>query len=294
MTSHSRKPEATAPNNDNRGRYNTSQLTTKSQRQRKNQTERPERQGKQRKDKQLCHRCGNESPTDGVECHYCYRRGHFSKVCQKRNPVHEVQNHTASKQENNSDLTYDDMFLGSLEVDSVNNTNRNKVFTTVEITAKPYHKKTTSIVCKVDTGAETNVIPKTEFYKIIGSPGDKAHGPPWILTAYGGQKIECLGTCQLFIHLKGGIKEVIFRVTNVQGPATLGCKTCEELEFVTINCSIENTPPLTKETLLSSYPDRFERLGTFKGMKPYHITLDPAAETVIHPLRSVPLHLKDL
>lgn len=74
----------------------------------------------------------------------------------------------------------------------------------------------------------------------------------------------------------------------------LGCKTCEELGFVTINRSMKNTPPLTREILLSSYPDRFERLGTFKDMKPYHITLDPAAEPVIRPPRSVPVHLKDL
>ena len=129
------------------------------------------------------------------------------------------------------------MFLGSLEVDSKNNNNRQKVFTTVEVTAKPYHKKT------------------TEFDKIIASPSEKVLGPPQILTAYGGQKIECMGTCQLFIHHKNGIKEVTFTVTNLQGTAMLGCKTCEELGFVTINCSIENTPPLTKETLLSSYPD---------------------------------------
>ena len=256
---------------------------------------------KQRNDKYLCNRCGNEShtgdnkcPASGVECHYRHKCGHFSKVCRKRNQVHEVQNHTAGKQENNSDLNDDDMFLGSLEVDSINNNNRNKVFTTVEVTAKPYHKKTTPIVCKIDTGAETNVISKTEFDKIITSPSDKALGPPQILTAYGGQKIECMGTCQLFIHHKDVIKEVTFTVTNVQGTAMLGCKTSEELGFVTINCSIENTPPLTKETLLSSYPDRFEGLGTFKDMKPYHIMLDPAAEPVIHPPRSVPVHLKDL
>ena len=50
------------------------------------------------------------------------------------------------------------MLLGSLEVHSVDNNNYNKVFKTVEITAKPYHQKTTSIVCKIDTGAETNII----------------------------------------------------------------------------------------------------------------------------------------
>ncbi|KAK2572478.1 hypothetical protein P5673_002729 [Acropora cervicornis] len=62
----------------------------------------------------------------------------------------------------------------------------------------------------------------------------------------------------------------------------LGCKICEELGFV------------TKKTLLSSYLDRFKGLGTFKDMKPYRITLDPAAEPVIHPPRSVPVHRKEL
>ena len=74
----------------------------------------------------------------------------------------------------------------------------------------------------------------------------------------------------------------------------LRCKACEELGFVTINCSIENTPPLTKETLLSSYPGRFEGLGTFKDMKSYYITLHSVAEPVVHSPRSVPVHLKDL
>lgn len=157
------------------------------------------------------------------------------------------------------------MFLGSLEVCSINDSNRNKVFTTVEVTAKPCHKRTTLIVCKIGTGTETNVIPKIEFDKIIACLSDKALGPPQILTAYGGQKIECMGTCQVFIHHKAGIKEATFTVT----------------------------PLLTKETLLSSYPDRFEGLGTV-DMKSYHITLDPAAEPVIHPQRSVPVHLKDL
>ena len=62
----------------------------------------------------------------------------------------------------------------------------------------------------------------------------------------------------------------------------LGCKICEELGFV------------TKKTLLSSYLDRFKGLGTFKDMNPYHITLDPAANPVIHPPRSGPVHRKEL
>ena len=54
--------------------------------------------------------------------------------------MHKVQNHTGGKQKNNSDLIDDDMFLGSHEVDNIDNSNRNKAFTTVELTAKPYTK----------------------------------------------------------------------------------------------------------------------------------------------------------
>ena len=50
-------------------------------------------------------------------------------------------------------------------------------------------------------------------------------------------------------------------------------------------------PHLTKEILVNEYPDRFEGLGAFKDMKPYHITLDSAAQPVVHPPRQVPVHL---
>ena len=67
---------------------------------------------KQRHDK-LCNRCGSEPhtsdkkcPTSGAGCHYCHKRGHFSKICQKRNQVHGIQNQYGIQ---NSDLKNDDV-----------------------------------------------------------------------------------------------------------------------------------------------------------------------------------------
>ncbi|CAH3155666.1 unnamed protein product [Pocillopora meandrina] len=125
------------------------------------------------------------------------------------------------------------------------------------------------------------------------------------ITAYGGHAIKTLGTCPLYVHQNGSIKEVVFNVTDVPGPTMLGCKTCEELELVKFNCSLE-TSKEDKETRLkehrpckphqrtSRYPSHcFEGLGTF-NMKPYHITLDSNAEPVIHAPRTVPVHLRDM
>ncbi|CAB4039009.1 Hypothetical predicted protein [Paramuricea clavata] len=106
------------------------------------------------------------------------------------------------------------------------------------------------------------------------------------------------------------VKPIVFNVTDVEGPAILGCQTSRDPGLVQIPCKImhvhASTPtlsnsqnvvkratPLTKETLLKEYPDRLEGLGTFKDMKPYHITLEPDAEPVIHPPRQVPVHLRD-
>jgi hypothetical protein len=106
------------------------------------------------------------------------------------------------------------------------------------------------------------------------------------------------------------VKPIVFNVTDVEGPAILGCETSRDLGLVQFPCKIihvhasaptllssqnvgKRATSLTKETLMKEYPDRFEGLGTFKDMKPYHITLESDAEPVIHPPRQVPVHLRD-
>ena len=123
-------------------------------------------------------------------------------------------------------------------------------------------------------------------------------------------KLKTLVLVNLFMHHRGNIKPIVFKVTDVEGPAMFGCETSRDLGLVQFNCNImqvlqnPSTSPsiqgndkrpthLTKESLIKEYPQRFEGLGAF-NMKPYHITLDPAAEPVIHPPCQVPVHLKDL
>jgi len=102
---------------------------------------------------------------------------------------------------------------------------------------------------------------------------------------------------------------VTFEVTKVLSPPMLGCKS-SDLELVKFNCNhtqkleskeATNPPasnqsgeisyiPLTKEKLLTDFQDHFDGLGKFH-MKPCHITLEPGAEPIVHPPRSVPVHV---
>ena len=220
------------------------------------------------------------------------------------------------------------VFLGILTAEQCQDTNNctgeidniqseghgNKAIVEMQLTAKPYHRHTTPIKCKIDTGAEMNAMSKRDYDKVVTQPLERQLIPPQCkITAYGGHHINSLGSCQLYLHHNGDVKAVSFEVTEVTGPAMLGCKTCSDLELVKFDCNLtqgsnvqDKTKPspdsqqsvkshtqLTKEELLSDYQDRFEGLGKFR-IKPYHITIEPDAELVIHPPRSVSVHLREL
>ena len=68
-------------------------------------------------------------------------------------------------------------------------------------TAKPYHRHTTPIVYKIDTGAEMNVISMPDSEKVVTDPRQRQLGPPQCkITTYGGHNIENLGSCQLYLY----------------------------------------------------------------------------------------------
>jgi len=148
-----------------------------------------------------------------------------------------------------------------------------------------------------------NVISKQDYEKVVTDLRQRQLGPPQCkITTYGGHNIRNLGSCQLYIHHRGDIRTVTFKVTEIPSPAMLGCKTCNDLELVKFNCNLTQklesnkatkSPPgnqpsdkphttLTKEKLLTDFQVRFEGLGEF-NMKQYHITLEPGAEPVIPP-----------
>ena len=200
------------------------------------------------------------------------------------------------------------------EIDNIqSHQDHTKVLIEMQLTAKPCHRHTTPIICKIDTGAEMNLISMQVFQKVVTDPRQRQLGPPQCkITGCGGDIVENPGSCQLYIpvHHKGHVRAVTFEVTKVLSPPMLGCKTCSDVGLVKFNCNRKqklegkeatNPPasnqsgdisyiPLTKEKLLTDFQDHFNRLGEFH-MTPYHITLQPGAEPIIHPPWSVPVHL---
>ena len=173
-------------------------------------------------------------------------------MCFKTKPSGVNTLHGESSDPGESDL-YQRVFLGTLTAEHCSDTNdrtgeivniqshqdRTKALIEMQLTAKPTHRHTTPIVCKLYTGAEMNVISKQDYEKVATDPRQRQLGPPQCkITAYGGHNIKNLGSCQLYIHHRGDIRTVTFEVTKVPSPAMLGCKTCSDLELVQFNCNL--------------------------------------------------------
>ena len=91
-----------------------------------------------------------------------------------------------------------------------------------------------------------------------------------------------------------------FKVVSAPGsPAILGCRQAQELGIVTLSVdSVSGGPTptvaaLTKQDVLQEYKDCFDKIGRFPGEK-YRIKLVEDAKPVVHPPRTVPVHVMPL
>ena len=174
----------------------------------------------------------------------------------------------------------------------------------------------TRALCKIDSGAETNIIPKS-LYNQLSPRITNLQKPTMKLTAYGGTKIPNLGSCQVYIKGPNNPKpkEVKAEVVDVDGPARIGNVSAQSLNLLKLNWAVvvesnskpatqpmklfdvRSTPhpfPLTKEYLLKEYEDVLTGVGCFPGLPgpPYHIETNPDISPVQHFPRQVPVQYK--
>ena len=164
---------------------------------------------------------------------------------------------------------------------------------------------TLPLLCKIETGAEGNVIPVDIYKHLCPQSSYSPEGVPLgltpsntTITAFGGHTIPHYGIRELTLSHHGHSKSCAFHVVNIVGPTILGLPTCCDMKLVTLNYGISTAQ--TETAPMPNPPDKADaksdffansriasrELDAFQGE--FHITLDPAVPPVIHPLRRVP------
>lgn len=104
---------------------------------------------------------------------------------------------------------------------------------------------TAPLLCKIDTGAEGNVIPVDTFKHLCPQSSYSSDGTPLgltlsitTITAFGDHTIPHYGTCEVILSYHGHPKSCAFHVVNTVGPTILGLPTCRDMKLVTLNYGI--------------------------------------------------------
>ena len=161
-----------------------------------------------------CTKCGKihklphkgNCPAHGTKCRNCGKMNHWQKVCKSgKVQCRSKSPHGRNKrlinnleEQNKEDLYADIPTIGTIEINNVENTNKatsEEIFTTIRVNRK--NNGDINLKCKVDTGAQSNILPihlfrvlYPELINVEGIPRDGVlQKSKVILTAYGGAEI---------------------------------------------------------------------------------------------------------
>ena len=218
---------------------------------------------------------------------------------------HNLETHDEAQVDNGASLP-EQLYFHTPLIDEVTK-NDTQAFLEVEVEADQQKKP---LLCKVDTGAEGNVIYKS----LLPSSPCNPNGIPvnlasssTTIVATGGHPVGHHGICHLKLAHGSSCKSYPFHVVDADGPTILGLPTCTDLNLITMNFSMTshkkeskpsavqqpicNQDPVAKKEILEQYDNCFESVGCFQGE--FQITVDAAVPPVVHPPRSVPEALKE-
>jgi hypothetical protein len=240
----------------------------------------------------------------------CSKFNHFARCCPGKNKSVKNVNCDSSDSDDAPDDTF---FVGSVKVDTTetqtnpvisgeernsttkkNESNEFTIFTVgseSEIESEwtvGMDTNGSNVRYKLDTGAQVNVLPKSQYNRLIRKP--KLKNTKVKLTAYNGTNIPVVGKCIVRVaHKKNCDVPVLFIVAETTSQPILGLSTCENLNLVKRVMIVK-----PKEEQLPSFISEFEccfgELGTLP--KVHKMVIDPSVPPVIHPPRHVPITIQ--
>ena len=119
--------------------------------------------------------------------------------------------------------------------------------------------------------------------------------------------LKVLGVTTLKVTYRNKTVETKFNVVEAPGhPSMIGCKQAQDLGIITVNSldvlnstltskaqQATSKGELSQSVVLDDFKDCFDKFGRFPGQK-YHIHLVDNARPVVHPPRTVPVHILPL
>ena len=275
-----------------------------------------------------CYNCGGDHarddrcPAKGTECYHCGKMGHFKRVCmqlRQQRRVHDIareaNDYSDGESSTKSSVIGTVTTVHAVRSSTPGSKHPDRIYAKVTLNDK-YDTK-----LKVDTGSDACILTLDDWEKSGLASNVRIKSSNCVLHNYGGGVIQNVGTADLKITCRGRSLHTAFKIVKATGsPSIIGCRQSIELGLLTVNdvhqvtqgtrqqstsqpeqdaatCHQQNIGhqqnSMTRESVLKAYGDCFDRIGRFPGDK-YHIQLVDDAKPVVHPPRTVPVHIMPL
>ncbi len=282
----------------------------------------------EQKDKlSVCNKCGtmhakNRCPAHGKICNWCKNMNHFASQCIFRKKKHGNQSGQQG-QRNIHGVEYDDdnqyeyseeLFCGTIEcVETADVMTPDAEFEVKNATDQadqkpgmhapgcsnkrdwvlPVKIHDQSVVSfKVDTGAQTNLLPASVYYKLKQKPPMLKRDI--VLKAYNGTTIPDKGSCELTVEHRGEKHVAVFVLVDEGMSPVLGLNTSEQLGIVkrveTVNSDFVFDDDV-KTDVEQQYPDLFKGIGCLPVK--HTIRLKEGAVPTVDPERKVSVPMRE-
>lgn len=231
-----------------------------------------------------CYRCGTNHtyrncPAFGKICKKCGGRNHSEKVCKATTSQKQGNKHKELHAMIEDDSKEEEDAFELYSVSSKGCTEWKQEIETNGLT----------IMFKLDTGSEVNVINKNYYDRLEHKP--ELELAKVKISAYSGHPIDIIGKCKLTCKVKQLHKEYDFYVTTKQLTPILGIRACEELQLVKRLRAISTKDfKRTPKDIIENYKDVFQGVGKLKTQ--YEINVSSDAVPKICAARRIPLSLK--
>ncbi|XP_065080058.1 uncharacterized protein K02A2.6-like [Ochlerotatus camptorhynchus] len=268
---------------------------------------------------QRCKFCGDRHdfskgscPALGKRCHRCNGRNHFGKVCKASNrfqnrksrKVKEVKDESTDSEEQalscnegSSEASEDEYEIGKI---FDNSSKGGGVMAELDLN---FDNKWKSVICEVDTGANTSLIGHNWLVKLTGEETPQMMPSTYKLQSFGGNPIKVLGEVKIPCRRMKRRYRLVLQVVDVDHCPLLSAKASRVLGFVKFCKSVTfgksdeaNSPNLLNvhrieaEKIIQGHKGIFSGYGKFEGQ--VSLEVDHSVTPSIQPPRRVPIALR--
>ena len=144
------------------------------------------------------------------------------------------------------------------------------------------------ITYKIDTGAQTNILPYQQFLRLTKHP--KLNKTKVTLTAYNDSATPVKGFSILNVKYKDKTVPILFIIADINSQPIIGLKSSTNLDLIRRIDNIKQVNKFRVPPYLREFGDCFGSLGCFS--KVHHIHTDPDIKPSVNPPRRVPIALE--